>query len=126
MSAAHDEADDGPDSSSDDAVQEERSLKHHQSEVSQENELPTPKLANPNGVNEDDDLAVDDDRSHGFARGVQNVESEDSDLLRASRLGPGRPSSADGSLSIPDDTPSVQVSRNLGEAVAHSNRLRVL
>lgn len=126
MSAAQDEADDGPDASSDEGVQEDRSLQYHQSEVSQEDGLPMPKLANPNGLREDDSLAVGDDRSRGSGRGEQNVASEDLGSLRVSRLGPERPSSADGSLSIPDDTPSVQVSWSLAGAIALSNSFRLL
>lgn len=126
MSAAQDEADDGPDLSSDEDLPVENSLKHKQNELSLGNELSTPKLAKSNGVRDDDSLAVDNDHTYGFSRGAQEVESEESGSLRAFHLGPGRPSSADGSLSIPDDTPSAQVSISLTEAVALSNILRAL
>jgi hypothetical protein len=117
MSTAQDEAKDGPDSNSEEDFKGEKRLRHPQSEVSQGTELPTPKVAEPNVV------LREDDRSSGFARRTQDVESEESGSLRAPRLSPGRPSSADGSLSIPDDTPSVQVSAILAQADALSNKL---
>ncbi len=127
MSAAKDEADDGPDLSGDEGVQEAESQFDVESELSQEDGPPRPKLAKPNGLREDESLAVDDDRPHASGRGVQNLESEDSGSVRAPQQVSGRSSSADGSLSIPDDTPSVQVSIvPLSEAVTLSKNSRNL
>lgn len=110
MSAATHEAEDGPDLSSEDSSLEEASAESHDGEVPAEDDLPTPRLGKFNGVTADDD--------HASGGHTQNLESDDSNSLLPSRPDAGRPSSADGSLSIPDDPPSVHVSMNpLSEAV---------
>lgn len=110
MSAATHEAEDGPDLSSEDSSLDEASAESHDGEVSPEDDLPTPRLGKFNGVREDD--------GHASGGHNQNPESDDSNSLVPSRPDAGRPSSADGSLSIPDDPPSVRVSMNfLSEAV---------
>lgn len=110
MSAAKDEADDGPDLSSDEGAHEEKRLEDAQSDLSPEDELPTPKLAKPNGFRDEDELTLDDGDSEVQGRKNRLLESGGLDLVRASHSGLGRPSSADGSLSTPDDGPSAQVS----------------
>ena len=100
MSAVTDEAEDGPlDLSSEENGNHEKTWKDDENERTQEEELPTPKLSKPNGFGEEDDrLAPNND-----------VESEDFGPLQSSSGVPERPSSADGSLSIPDDSPSLPV-----------------
>lgn len=99
MSAATDEAEDGPlDLNSEGNGNHEKTWKDDEDERTQEEELPTPKRSKPNGFEEDDSLAPNND-----------VESEDFGPLQSSSGVPERPSSADGSLSIPDDSPSLPV-----------------
>ena len=103
MSAATDEAEDGPlaFNNADDGTTEETSQydENEQTQEPQEEELHTPKLSRHNGVEEEDDsLGSNDD-----------VEDEGFGPLQSSSPVPERPSSADGSLSIPDDSPSLQV-----------------
>ena len=100
MSAATDEAEDGPlDLRNADSGITEEASQYDENEQTQEEELHIPKLRRQNRVQEEDDsLASNND-----------VESEDFGPLQTSSPVPGRPSSADGSLSIPDDSPSLQV-----------------
>ena len=100
MSAATDEAEDGPlaFNNAGDATTKETS-QYDGDEQTQEEELHTPKLSRHSRVEEEDDsLASNND-----------VESEEFGPLQSSSPVPERPSSADGSLSIPDDSPSLQV-----------------
>ena len=117
MSAATDEAEDGPLEFNDAAngVTEETS-QYDEDEQTREEELHTPKLSRQNRVEEEDDsLASNND-----------VESEEFGSLQASSPVPERPSSADGSLSIPDDSPSLQVSSLRVQDRQYSNLPRVL
>ena len=100
MSAAKDEAEDGPvELSNEDNGHEEKSLQDDENEQTQEEELLTPRASKPNGFEEEEDsLASNND-----------IESEDFGPLQTSSPVIERPSSADGSLSIPDDSPSLQV-----------------
>lgn len=70
-----------------------------ENERTQEEELLIPKLSKPNGFEEEDDSLASN----------KEIESEDFGPLQTSSPVPKRPSSADESLSIPDDTPSLQV-----------------
>ena len=99
MSAAK-EAEDGPlKLNNEDNRIGEKTSQNDDYEQTQEEELLTPKLSKPNGFEgEDDSLASSNE-----------VESEDFGPLQTSSPVPERPSSADESLSIPDDTPSLQV-----------------
>ena len=100
MSAATDEAEDGPleFNNADNGTTEEKS-QFDEDEQTQEEELQIPKLSRQDRVKEEDDsLASNND-----------VESEEFAPLQTSSPVPERPSSADGSLSIPDDSPSLQV-----------------
>ena len=100
MSAAKDEAEDGPlEVDNDDDGNIKQTSRGDENEQTQEEELLTPKLSKPNGFEEENEsLASNND-----------VESEDFGPLQTSSPVPERPSSADGSLSIPDDSPSLQV-----------------
>ena len=100
MSAAKDEAEDGPlELNNDDNRIGEKTSQDDENDHTQEEELLTPKLSKPNGFEgEDDSLASNNE-----------AESEDFGPLQISSSVPERPSSADESLSIPDDTPSLQV-----------------
>ena len=100
MSAAKDEAEDGPlDLNHEDIRDGEKTSQDDENEQTQEEELLTPKLSNSNGFEEEDDSLASN----------KEVESEDFGPLQTSSPVPERPSSADESLSIPDDTPSLQV-----------------
>ena len=100
MSAATDEAEDGPLEFNDaeNGVTQGTS-QYDEDEQTQEEELHTPKLTRQNRVEEEDDSLVDNN----------DVESEEFGSLQDSSPVPERPSSADGSFSIPDDSPSLQV-----------------
>lgn len=99
MSAAKDEAKDGPlDLNHEDNTDGEKTSQDDENEQTQEEELLTPKLSNSNGFEEEDDSLASN----------KEVESEDFGPLQTSSPVPERPSSADESLSIPDDTPSLQ------------------
>ena len=100
MSAAKDEAEDGPlNLENEDNGIGEKTSQNDENEQTQEEELLTPKLSKPNGFGEEDDSLASNNE----------VESEDFGPLQTSSPVPERPSSADESLSIPDDTPSLQV-----------------
>lgn len=99
MSAAKDEAKDGPlDLNHEDNRDGEKTSQDDENEQTQEEELLTPKLSNSNGFEEEDDSLASN----------KEVEREDFGPLQTSSPVPERPSSADESLSIPDDTPSLQ------------------
>lgn len=99
MSAAK-EAEDGPfDLNHEGNRDGEKTSQDDENEQTQEEELLTPRLSQPNGFVEEDDSRASN----------KEVESEDFGPLQTSSPAPERPSSADESLSIPDDTPSLQV-----------------
>lgn len=99
MSAAKDEAEDGPLRwNNQDNKEGGKASREVENEQTQEEELLTPKLSKPNGFEDEDDSLASNE-----------VESEDFGPLQTSSPVPERPSSADESLSIPDDTPSLQV-----------------
>ena len=100
MSAAKNEAEDGPlELHNEDNRLDEKESQDDESEQTQEEELLTPKLSKPNGFEDEDDSLASNNE----------IESEDFGPLQTSSPPPERPSSADESLSIPDDTPSLQV-----------------
>ena len=102
MSAATDEADDGPlELNDDDQTSLENASQIDTDEQTQEEKLLTTDLTKPNGFEEEDDSLTtnNDNTSEGFGP------------LQTSSPVLERPSSADESLSIPDDSPSLQVSR---------------
>lgn len=99
MSAAKDEAEDGPlELTDDDHSTREETPQDNENEQTQEEELLTPKSSKPNGFEEEDDSLASNNE----------LDREDFGPLQTSSPVPERPSSADESLSIPDDTPSLQ------------------
>lgn len=116
MSAATDEAEDGPLewNNGDNRNQGEKS-QDDENEQTQEEELLTPKLSKPTGFAKEEDSSVSND-----------VESEDFGPLQTSSPVPERPSSADDSLSMPDDSPSLQVRPMCAQGRPNSDRPRVL
>lgn len=111
MSAAKDEAENGPlDVDSEEGDTGEKPLVEDESDQVQEEDIPTPRLGRINGIEEEDDsIATSLEGFRGNGGQTQDFGSEDSASIQATRPDLGRPSSADGSVSIPDDTPSVQV-----------------
>lgn len=117
MSAATDEAEEGPlDWNNGDNDNQGEKSQNHENEQTQEEELLAPKLSKPNGFEEEDDTSASNN----------DVESEDFGPLQTSSPVPERPSSADDSLSIPDDTPSLQVRPMRAQGRPYSDRPRVL
>ena len=100
MSVATDEAEDGPLEFNRTHKRITEDTSHYdEHDQTQEEGLHTPKLSGQSRVDEEDNsLASNND-----------VESEEFGPLQTSSPVPERPSSADGSLSIPDDSPSLQV-----------------
>ena len=117
MSAATDEAEDGPLewNNGDNENQGEKS-QDDENEQTQEEELLAPKLSRPTGFEEENDSSVSSN----------DVESKDLGPLQTSSPVPERPSSADDSLSIPDDSPSLQVRPIRAQGRPYSDRPRVL
>ncbi|MCJ1272688.1 Vacuolar protein sorting-associated protein 8 [Puttea exsequens] len=79
-----------------------------------DDDMPTPRLGHPNGVwkkDGDNESTGRQDRLRPGEDQNLDLESEDSSSIHAYHQDPGRPSSADGSLSIPDDSPSAPSSR---------------
>ena len=123
MSAVQDEAEDGPDFSSDEYTQVKKSLEINGQGESGEDETRTSK---ENGAQEVDRVTKEKDTPRQSIGEYQNVESEKSSLLEGPRSEQGRPSSADESLSIPDDTPSIQVSECSAKGIVITNVCRAL
>ena len=110
MSSVQDEADNGH---AELTVDEKNEGDGNNEDIEQENdEIASFGPLQESGEQEDEeeDLKPNDTTLHGVGRdlaGAQEVNSEIPDLPSHRAL--ERPSSADGSLSIPDDTPSIQV-----------------
>ena len=111
MSAVKDEAENGPlDVDSEEGDTGEKPLVEDENDQVQEDDIHTPRLGQPNGIEEEDDsIATSLEGFRGNGGQTQDFGSEDSASIQAIRPDPGRLSSADGSVSIPDDTPSAQV-----------------
>ena len=109
MSAVLDEADDGPPKlDRDDEIHDENGL------ASEENEsmegLPSNTFEEDNeGQDEDDTSAPNGTTIRAYGNVRDDLLKEGSDVKDVLQQAPLRPSSADGSFSIPGDTPSVQV-----------------
>ena len=100
MSAATDEAEDGPLGLKGENNETAEELSQDgENEQTQEEELLTPMLSKPDRCEDKDDSLAS----------TNDAESEDFGLLQTASSVLERPSSADGSLSIPDDSPSLQV-----------------
>ena len=114
MSTVKDEADDGPLDVHGEGGAGEKPLVEDESDQAQEDGFPTLNPGQSNGIEEEDDsIAAGLEGFRGNGRQAQDSGSEKSVQIQATRPDLGRPSSADGSVSIPDDTPSVQVSSRL-------------
>ncbi len=110
MSAAKDEADNGPlDFESEEGDTGEKDLEEDGSDQVEEDDVPTPRLGQFNGDEESESTAVNNNSLRHNGERIAESANKVQDSIQATRPELGRPSSADGSLSIPDDTPSVQV-----------------
>ena len=100
MSAVTHEAEQGPlDLNNQDDASTEGASQDEETEPTQKGDLLTLKSSRPNRVEEEDDSLAS----------YNHVESEEFGPLQTPIPVLERPSSADGSLSIPDDSPSLQV-----------------
>ena len=110
MSAAKDEAEDGQfDSGSDGDDKREEDLGEDEGDQAEGNDVPTRRLGQLNGDEKSKSTAVNNNSIRHNGEEMADLGSEEQGLIQATRPDLGRPSSADGSLSIPDDTPSIQV-----------------
>lgn len=110
MSAAKDEAEKGQlDFESEEGDTRENDLEEDENDQAEEDDVPTPRLGQLNGDEESESTAVTNNSLRRNGEQMGELGSEIQGSLLATRPELGRPSSADGSLSIPDDTPSVQV-----------------
>ena len=110
MSAAKDEAENGQlDFESEEGDTGEENLEEDENHQAEEDDVPPLRSRQLNGDEEGENTIANDTglRYNGEKGGKSASEVQGS--MQATRLELGRPSSADGSLSIPDDTPSVQV-----------------
>ena len=114
MSSVNREAEDGPtldfsdEEGQDDTLSRDKPRSRDQGPVSE----PAPPSDSEGGEDhseEEDSLTIN--RNNIKRNGIHNAEEEnlEPDGLRVTSVEPERPSSADESLSIPDDTPSIQV-----------------
>lgn len=107
MSAVQNEADDGPESFSNDGeIQEENILVDGKQGSTETPPLPTQDERDEDG--EEDSFAEISTSFKGYSRQTQNPRDEGSESSPLIPLALERPSSADESVSIPNDTPSVQ------------------
>ena len=110
MSAAKDEAENGQlDLESEEGDTREKKLEEDENHQAEEDDVPTSRLDQLNGDEESESTAVNDDKLQYNGEQVGSSAGGVQGSMQATRPELGRPSSADGSLSIPDDTPSVQV-----------------
>lgn len=104
MSAAKDEADAGPEFSTDDAESDPRSGKRGEEQSDQEINIPKGTGTVPHDGEEISSSVAGDIEFNDYVQ-----PSQSTDIGGLDPISTERPSSADGSLSIPDDTPSLQV-----------------
>ena len=118
MSTAHEEADDGP--VYDDSEEElQNNVDTQNTKDGSGHEHITQQAGQPRGPAEEEEEEEEGDMSvgdhipskNGIYIGDERLRSPI--VSRDSTPEIGRPSSADGSLSIPDDTPSIQVSNGM-------------
>ena len=118
MSSAYEEAEDGPVyDDSEEELQNNVDLQNSNDGSTHERIAPRPQQTlQPRGLveeEEEDNLSI---RDHTFSDNGIHMGGEQLRgpiVSRESTSEIGRPSSADGSLSIPDDTPSIQVSKDI-------------
>lgn len=110
MSAAKDEAENGQlDFESEEGDTRGKFLEEDENHQAEDDDVSPPRLDQLNGDEESDSTAVNDDKLRYNGQQVGGSAGRVQGSMQATRPELGRPSSADGSLSIPDDTPSVQV-----------------
>ena len=110
MSAVKDEAENGQlDFESEEGYTAKQGLEEDEDEQADEDDAPTPSLGQVNGDEEGKSTSVNNNSLRHNGEQMEKLASEVQGSIQATRPELGRPSSADGSLSIPDDTPSVQV-----------------
>ena len=110
MSAAKDEAENGQlDSGSEEEDKREGDLVEDEADQAAENDVQTRGLGHLNGDEESKIAAVNSNSLRHNGEQMAEFGNEEQDSIQATRPELGRPSSADGSLSTPDDTPSIQV-----------------
>ena len=110
MSAAKQEAENGQlDSGSGEEDKKEEDLVEDKADQAEENDVQTRGLGQLNGVEKSKSTAVNNNSLRRNGEQMAELESEEQGSIQATRPELGRPSSADGSLSTPDDTPSIQV-----------------
>lgn len=110
MSAAKDEAENGRlDFESEEGDAGEKDLEEGENDQAEEDDVPPPRLGQLNGDDESESTAVNNNSLRHNGEHMEELASDQQGSIQATRPELGRPSSADGSLSIPDDTPSVQV-----------------
>lgn len=110
MSAAKDEAENGQlDSGSEEEDQREEDLVEDEADQAEENDVQIRGLGQLNGDEKSKRTAVNDNSLQRNGEQMAELGSEEQGAIQATRPELGRPSSADGSLSTPDDTPSIQV-----------------
>ena len=109
MSAAKDEAEDGPDLSSEDSEREKKKADNKEAGHSQDDGLKSPRLVGLNGIEELNGVTPSNESNGDLSQDACSLEGENLSSVSASRSPQLRPSTPDGSISIPDDTPSAQV-----------------
>ena len=110
MSAAKDEAENGQlDSGSEEEDKREGDLVEDEADQAAENDVQTRGLGHLNGDEESKIAAVNSNSLRHNGEQMAEFGNEEQGSIQATRPELGRPSSADGSLSTPDDTPSIQV-----------------
>ena len=110
MSAAKDEAENGQlDSRSEEEDKREGDLVEDEADQAEENDVQTRGLGHLNGDEKSKITAVNSNNLRHNGEQMADFENEEQGSIQATRPEFGRPSSADGSLSTPDDTPSIQV-----------------
>ena len=118
MSSAHEEAEDGPVyDDSEEELQKNVDLQNSEDGSSHERITSRPQQTlqprSPVEEEEEDNMSI---RAHASSKNGIHMGDErlrGPIVSRESTPEIGRPSSADGSLSIPDDTPSIQVGKNI-------------
>ena len=110
MSAAKDEAENGQlDSGSDEEDKREEDFVEDEADQAEENDVQIRGLGHLNGDEKSESTAVNNNSLRHNGEQMAEFGSEEQGSIQATRPKLGRPSSADGSLSTPDDTPSIQV-----------------
>ena len=113
MSTVKDEANDGPDLSTEDDGEKENHLSAHVNDQLPKDKTSPLGVGRLNGVEEGDHVSGNHTFSQQSTKDITDLNEEELSSVETSGVDQGRPPSADGSLSVPDDTPSLQVSNIL-------------